>query len=57
MHQQSTTRALALPVGPGPALPPSVVDQAGGRSPLESYVLVVALAVLAAGAIAAMLRW
>lgn len=57
MHQQSTTRALALPVGPGPTLPPAVVDQAGGRSPLESYVLVIALAVLAAGAIAAVLRW
>lgn len=57
MHQQSTTRALALPVGPGPTLPPSVVDQAGGRSPLESYALVVALALLAAGSLVAMLRW
>ena len=49
--------AVALPVGPGPSLPPSVVDQAGGRSPLESYVLVIALGVLAAAAAFALVRW
>lgn len=49
--------AVVFPISPGPILPGFVVDQAGGRSPLESYVLVTVLAVLALASIAAMVRW
>lgn len=41
-------------VGPGPQLPPSVTDQAGGRSPMESVLLVAALALLTVAAIVIM---
>lgn len=48
-------------VEPGPTLPPAVTEQAGARSPLESYVLVIVLAVLAIAVLAAVLlrrkRW
>ncbi|GAA4831496.1 alpha/beta hydrolase [Saccharopolyspora rosea] len=43
-------------VGPGPQLPQSVTEQAGGRSPLESVVLVVVLALLTVASIA-LIRW
>ena len=43
-------------VGPGPQLPSSVTEQAGGRSPLESVVLVVVLALLTVASIA-LIRW
>ncbi|MDA3630726.1 alpha/beta hydrolase-fold protein [Saccharopolyspora sp. WRP15-2] len=43
-------------IGPGPQLPASVTEQAGGRSPLESVVLVAALAVLTVLAIVVVKR-
>ena len=43
-------------VSPGPQLPASVTEQAGGRSALESYVLVVVLAVLTVGSIVLLVR-
>jgi enterochelin esterase-like enzyme len=49
--------ALTTGIGSGPQLPPSVTEQAGGRSPLESVVLVAVLAVLTIGAILAIRRW
>ncbi|SDZ26941.1 Enterochelin esterase [Saccharopolyspora shandongensis] len=49
--------ALTSGIGPGPQLPASVTEQAGGRSPLESVVLVVALALLTVGAIVVVKRW
>jgi S-formylglutathione hydrolase FrmB len=44
-------------IGPGPELPASVVEQAGGRSPFESYALVSVLALMTLIAIGSLVRW
>ncbi len=49
--------ALTSGIGTGPQLPASVTEQAGGRSPLESVVLVGVLTLLTIGAIVVVKRW